>query len=208
MTTSLASNWTLWYHSPIFKQHTHNHHQQQQDSIETKKTEGEEKKIETKKSSSDEDWISECKTANPQIETLEYFNEFMDVLSGKTKPEGAEETNYEKMIQNCMFFMMRDDIEPSWKHPANENGGYWSFLVHKPYVVNIWCKLSKYLVTEKILNENNEIQVNGIATSPKKNYCIVKIWVRSELSDFNVINKEVLNFMGTEPQFIPCSGKK
>ena len=50
-----------------------------------------------------------------------------------------------------------------------------------------WDSLAAYMLTDSILNTKNEelvYKVNGISTSPKKHFCIVKIWVGSEeLSD-------------------------
>ena len=35
----------------------------------------------------------------------------------------------EKMIKNCMLFLMRDGIMPTWEDPKNRNGGCFSYKI-------------------------------------------------------------------------------
>ena len=35
----------------------------------------------------------------------------------------------EKMVKNCMLFMMKDGIQPIWEDPQNRNGGCFSYRI-------------------------------------------------------------------------------
>tara|TARA_B110000091_G_C13806200_1_gene472676 strand:+ start:662 stop:1180 length:519 start_codon:yes stop_codon:yes gene_type:complete len=85
----------------------------------------------------------------------------------------------EKIVKLCMLFVMRDGIKPMWEDPQNRNGGCFSFKVLNKQVFEVWKHLfysicGETLFTDSKLNKN----VNGITTSPKKNFCIVKVWLR------------------------------
>ena len=88
------------------------------------------------------------------------------------------ETLPEEMIKNCMLFFMRDGIQPTWEDPRNRNGGCFSYKVLNKVVPTMWKQLSYTLVGETL--SNNKVlmkDINGITISPKKNFCIIKIWL-------------------------------
>lgn len=81
-----------------------------------------------------------------------------------------------------MFFLMREHIFPCWDDPENINGGCFSLKVSKQHVKSTWEDLAMRLVGETLLKEEFKdlwIDINGISISPKKNFCIVKIWLKS-----------------------------
>ena len=84
----------------------------------------------------------------------------------------------DEMITNCMLFFMRDGIKPMWEDPKNRKGGCFSYKINNKNVSSIWKNLSYSLVGES-LTENTNVRpcINGITISPKKNFCIVKIWL-------------------------------
>jgi hypothetical protein len=84
----------------------------------------------------------------------------------------------EEMIKNCMLFVMRDGILPMWEDEKNKKGGCFSYKVNNKNVCSIWKNLSYSLVGES-LTENKSIIpcINGITISPKKHFCIIKIWL-------------------------------
>ena len=88
------------------------------------------------------------------------------------------ETIPDEMITNCMLFIMRDGIKPMWEDPKNRKGGCFSYKINNKNVSSIWKNLSYSLVGES-LTENTNVRpcINGITISPKKNFCIVKIWL-------------------------------
>ena len=97
----------------------------------------------------------------------------------------------DKMIKNCMLFLMRKGINPTWEDPANCKGGCFSYKVSK-YIADVWRQLSYSIVGESTSNDKMLMKdITGITISPKKSFCIVKIWMRSiqfqSASDINNI---------------------
>ena len=86
----------------------------------------------------------------------------------------------EKLIKNCMLFMMRKGISPTWEDPANRDGGCFSFKVLNKTVPLVWKRLSYILVGETLSNNYKMSNViNGITISPKRSFCIIKIWMKN-----------------------------
>lgn len=94
----------------------------------------------------------------------------------------------------CMLFAMRAGITPMWEDPKNRNGGCFSFKVMNKQVVDAWKMLFYAMCGETLcVNPKHNQLINGITISPKKNFCIVKIW----LSDCTMQDPE---------QIIPITG--
>lgn len=88
------------------------------------------------------------------------------------------ETLPEKMINNCMLFLMRKGINPMWEDPKNCKGGCFSYKISNKHVASVWKSLSYTLVGESLSDEKNiRANITGITISPKKNFCIVKVWL-------------------------------
>ena len=86
----------------------------------------------------------------------------------------------EKLVKNCMLFLMRGDISPTWEDPKNRDGGCFSFKVTNKVVHNVWKHLSYILVGETLSNDPKLLaNINGITISPKKSFCIIKVWLRT-----------------------------
>jgi hypothetical protein len=81
----------------------------------------------------------------------------------------------EALIKNGMLFIMKDGVTPRWEDPLNTNGGCFSYKISNIEVVSVWNNLCYSLVGETLLSSNNNI--TGITISPKKNFCIMKIWM-------------------------------
>ena len=94
-------------------------------------------------------------------------------------------------IQNGMFFLMRDDIEPMWESEDNIDGGCFSFKVYKQEIPETWKILSTKLVNESILkNKDNHRLINGLSISPKKTYSIIKLWLKGDsIKDIKELNE-------------------
>ena len=73
-----------------------------------------------------------------------------------------------------MLFLMKENVEPLWEHEKNINGGCWSFKISKGDLKTSWEELSVNLTSETLC-KNSDI-INGISISPKKTFCIIKIW--------------------------------
>ena len=93
-----------------------------------------------------------------------------------------------KIIQEGMFFLMKKGIEPLWENEQNINGGCWSYKVSKKDAYKSWLELSINACCENIVSDFTKI--NGISISPKKIFCILKIWNNdTSYSDKTYINK-------------------
>lgn len=104
----------------------------------------------------------------------------------------------DKMVQNCMLFLMRKDITPIWEDSNNRNGGSFSYKVSNKEVPRAWRNLSYRIMGESV-SENNKLlaKVNGCTISPKKNFCIIKIWI----SDCTIQNvREIVDIAGLDKQ--------
>lgn len=84
------------------------------------------------------------------------------------------------MIKNCMLFLMRSNIKPIWEDPSNMHGGCFSYKVSNKIVPETWRALT-YTVVGETLGSPIQVQhsVNGITISPKKQFCIIKVWMKN-----------------------------
>jgi len=95
----------------------------------------------------------------------------------------------ENKIHQGMFFLMRENIFPLWDNEENIKGLNFSFKILKEESKKFWENLSIKIVSETLLKEeyiNNYKIINGISISPKKNFCIIKIWLKNK----NLVNSE------------------
>lgn len=80
-----------------------------------------------------------------------------------------------------MFFLMREHIRPMWEDDNNKDGGCFSYKIMKPEVPEAWFQLCAKCLGETILDPKIRAvdfeKVCGVSISPKKNYCILRIWV-------------------------------
>ena len=103
-------------------------------------------------------------------------------------------------VTQGMYFIMRkfkqnDIIYPRWEDKYNKNGGYWSFKVSDKNSEETWVNLCKILIGE-VINTSNPMNINGISISPKKNFCIIKIWNNdSEECYTSLLSDELKNFL-------------
>jgi len=82
------------------------------------------------------------------------------------------------LVTNCMLFLMRKGINPIWEDERNRNGGCFSYKIPNKDVPDAWKQLSYSLVGET-MSDNKKLlpYINGITISPKKNFCIIKVWL-------------------------------
>jgi hypothetical protein len=93
---------------------------------------------------------------------------------------GLTETLPDALIENCMLFLMRDGIKPIWEDPKNRSGGSFSYKVANKNVCKAWKELSYVTVGGTVSKQTSFADcVTGITISPKKNFCIMKIWMSS-----------------------------
>jgi len=115
----------------------------------------------------------------------------------------------ENIVKFCMLFVMRDGITPMWEDPKNRNGGCFSFKVINKQVPAVWKCLFYALCGETLcVDKTKSSSLNGITISPKKNFCIIKIWLDNcTMQDPNMIipilnlSKQGCLFKKHEPEF-------
>ena len=78
-----------------------------------------------------------------------------------------------------MLFIMRKNITPMWEDKQNRSGGCFSFKVVNKFVHPVWKKLLYMLCGETLCKKKEHSELlNGITISPKKNFCIIKVWLK------------------------------
>ena len=97
----------------------------------------------------------------------------------------------EKNLHLGMFFLMRENIFPLWDN--EDNNFSFSLKILKNEVINYWTKINIMVLSECFLKEEYKHLwkiINGISISPKKNFCILKVWLniedKDEINDENI----------------------
>ena len=107
--------------------------------------------------------------------TLKSYKEIYEISNIETV-NAINKTIPEKMVKNCMLFLMRKNINPTWEDPKNSKGGCFSFKVINKNVYDVWVNLVMAITGEYISKDMNFLNsINGITISPKKSFCIIKI---------------------------------
>ena len=86
-------------------------------------------------------------------------------------------------LSQGMFFYMRTDSFPCWDDASNVNGGCLSMKVLKEHVDEFLLTLCMRAAGETLLlpeYADKQYLLNGISTSPKRYFCVVKIWLRDD----------------------------
>lgn len=100
----------------------------------------------------------------------------------------------EEYLTRGMFFIMREHIFPCWDDAENINGGRLSIKILKEKTLSFWINICSKLLGETLLKKEYKKHwniVNGISISPKKQFCIVKIWIKDDvISDKNCFDLE------------------
>ena len=112
---------------------------------------------------------------------------------------GVTETLPPVLVENCMLFIMREGIKPTWEDPKNRNGGCFSYKVSNKNVHKVWKDLTYVVVGSSVSKNTGFVNcVTGITISPKKNFCIIKIW----MTDCNNQNPAIVtsDVKGLSPQ--------
>ena len=119
---------------------------------------------------SDTDWTMSSYVRLDQISSVERFWQVH---------EGVR-----KYLSRGMFFLMREHVFPCWDDSSNIHGGCVSIKVLKEDICVFWQEAVTRLLGEKImLAETSDAwsHVNGISTSPKRFFCICKLWLKDDV---------------------------
>jgi len=114
----------------------------------------------------DNDWSIQSYIS---IMTVTYVEEILALMH--TLPDS--------LLSTCMFFCMKEHVKPVWEDPANKQGGCFSYKITQS-IGDCWRNVS-YSMVGKTLSKEKAIQetITGISISPKKNFCILKVWLSS-----------------------------
>jgi hypothetical protein len=96
----------------------------------------------------------------------------------------------DELYTKCMFFLMRNNISPTWEDTNNINGGAFSYKINNLNTKKIWKNICYQTIGETLLKDiTNSSNINGITLSPKKNFSILKIWTKTcDITDPECIN--------------------
>jgi len=108
------------------------------------------------------------------INSYKYINK----VSTVEETIATVETFPEILVKNCMLFMSKNGVKPTWEDPNNRNGGCFSYKIPNKIVYTTWKELC-YVIVGNTISSNPKFvsKVTGITISPKKNFCIIKIWM-------------------------------
>jgi len=106
------------------------------------------------------------------------------------------------LIQNGMFFMMREYIRPIWEDDQNCMGGCRSYKVDKKDVYRVWVELSARIIGMNIVEDEHWDMINGISISPKKTFSIIKIWINKHSLRDVELNLDNIYILGEEEEGI------
>jgi len=86
-----------------------------------------------------------------------------------------------KVIPLGMFFVMRETSFPCWDDASNIQGGTASIKVTVSDTVACWESLLKRMLGETLAVDAEDSEaINGISVSPKRGFCIIKIWTKDD----------------------------
>lgn len=124
--------------------------------------------------------------------TNESYTKVCDI--GSAEDYWMLDSIFEEKINRGTFFLMREHIFPCWDDAANITGGCISLKVgaHKQRV--FWNELVVNLLTETLIKQDILDApcwetINGISSTCRKGFCIIKIWIGKPIQDYiNVLD--------------------
>lgn len=119
-----------------------------------------------------------------------YFHDYMDTNWNRESYELVTKINnvidfwtafniMKKKLAIGMFFFMKEGIFPKWDDSSNTNFSFLSLKILKTDVEDYIEYVLIRLFNNTLIDLNYETHICGISISPKKNFCILKIWLSS-----------------------------
>jgi|TARA_B110000093_G_scaffold52652_1_gene56619 translation initiation factor 4E len=140
---------------------------------------------------------------------LSSYSVLMDNIDTIEKVISLNQGIHANLLKSCMMFVMKDGISPMWEDKQNREGGCFSYKVINKNIAEVWKSLFYLLCGESLCDkkEQND-KVNGITISPKKNFCIIKIWFSISsfqdpkiIKDIQFLSREGCLFKKHVPEF-------
>lgn len=124
-----------------------------------------------------------------QNKWIVYFHDYMDTNWNRESYEKLVELNnvidfwtvyhvIKDKLSLGMFFFMKDTIFPKWDDNENTKMSYVSIKILKANATSFMENILIALMGNT-LHVRDPSLINGISISPKKNFCICKIWINS-----------------------------
>lgn len=80
-----------------------------------------------------------------------------------------------------MFFLMREHVFPCWDDKHNIGGGCLSIKIPVDAARAAWDLLVKRSIGETmVVDDDAWAKLNGVSISPKRGFCIAKLWLADE----------------------------
>ena len=130
------------------------------------------------------------------------ISSYVLITSGIEEPEHLitiNETVTDVIVKNAMLFVMKQGIKPIWEDEKNRHGGYLSFKVINKFVFPVWKSMVYAVCGQTFFSRlEDNATINGISISPKKTFCIIKVWLcNSSCKDSPIMP---INHLGTGPE--------
>ena len=85
----------------------------------------------------------------------------------------------EPYVTSGMFFVMREHVFPCWDDKANIEGCCLSVKIPLRLAASAWELTLKRALGETLMVAHDGWEaLNGISISPKRGFCIIKLWLR------------------------------
>tara|TARA_B100000989_G_scaffold298207_2_gene286558 strand:+ start:80 stop:664 length:585 start_codon:yes stop_codon:yes gene_type:complete len=98
----------------------------------------------------------------------------------------------DELIEKTMLFLMKNNIKPIWEDEKNCKGGCFSYKISNNIVGKVWRIINYSFIGNSLSSNENVIKnISGISISPKKTYCIIKIWISTTSNE--ILNDNDLN---------------
>ena len=154
-------------------------------------------------------WALYYHLPNDKNWTLSSYKIILDNISTVEQLIAVNEGLTDNIVKHCMLFVMKVGITPMWEDKKNRNGGCFSYKVVNKSIPMVWHELMYLLCGNSLtINKKHMDFVNGITISPKRGFCIVKIWLSEcSLQDPSIIvpipllSKMGCLFKGHTPEF-------
>ena len=134
--------------------------------------------------------------------TLSGYDVVMKDIDSVEKLITLNESIPEDIVKYSMLFLMKQGITPLWEDPKNITGGNFSYKVINKNVHEVWKQMF-YLICGGSLcvDPAHNQYLNGITISPKKNFCIIKVWMNTSQYMDPAIIANITNLTKTGTQF-------
>lgn len=100
------------------------------------------------------------------------------------------------------WFLMKENVQPTWEDPINVKGGCWSYKVTEEQAEGLFEDLSINLVCDTLSKDLNGIVGLSICIK-KNNNCVVKIWnTNSHNNSLRLLSNDILKKWGTDIIYI------